>query len=603
MILDEQIDALVTHAPDYWQLDACGVTRTAREIPVLLHRAAYLPAADRMQALLIGGLSGELEDVNLALEALKSYHAYRPRLSARIGLSAVPCGNPDGLALGVAPENGAGGNPSAGYPPTGNFFYDPANPEAHSIWRWVSFQAPDLVIEVRARSNWRATVARDESASWEASAPCLQLWPQLCSALNTSELTPDSSLLGALATGKPNGLAPVPGLRLACPADALQTELGKLWALLNGASATTPDRREVAPAKPLADNHSDTRRALEARSARTPLAVARALAATYGHQLDPVIYTQGVAISGRLRLAQLDAHGVDPTADIAAVVEPYARFKGRDGSKALFAAGADGGANLAGLVWADELTAATGDSRYADLLVHTADRYRSTHDNDVPIPSHPDYQVEDMFFSAAVLGRAFKLTGDENYLRILTRFLLDAEIQQADGLFWHDRSTPYYWGRGNGFAALSYAETLTYMPDSYPERAAVLAIHLRHLEALRQYQHPSGMWHQVINVPGSYLEMSSTCMIGYALARGMRRGWLDADAAHRDALMQAWQGVAARIDDNGGLVDVCTGTGVQQSLRDYLDRPAIFGPDERGGALALWFTTEMESFLNAVSGF
>ena len=45
------------------------------------------------------------------------------------------------------------------------------------------------------------------------------------------------------------------------------------------------------------------------------------------------------------------------------------------------------------------------------------------------------------------------------------------------------------------------------------------------------------------------------------------------------------------------LVDVCTGTGVQQSTRDYLDRPAIFGPDERGGALSIWFVTEMESFL------
>ncbi|MBV7332328.1 glycoside hydrolase family 88 protein [Chloroflexi bacterium TSY] len=84
-------------------------------------------------------------------------------------------------------------------------------------------------------------------------------------------------------------------------------------------------------------------------------------------------------------------------------------------------------------------------------------------------------------------------------------------------------------------------------------------------------------------------------MIGYAMARGMRMGWLD--ASYRDALMQAWRGVAMRLDDDGGLVDTCTGTGPQQSLRDYLDRPAIFGPDERGGALALWFAVEMEYFL------
>ena len=59
---------------------------------------------------------------------------------------------------------------------------------------------------------------------------------------------------------------------------------------------------------------------------------------------------------------------------------------------------------------------------------------------------------------------------------------------------------------------------------------------------------------------------------------------------------EGWVGRMIRELDHGGLVDVCTGTGVQQNRRDYLDRPAIFGPDERGGALSLWFVTEMESF-------
>ena len=89
-----------------------------------------------------------------------------------------------------------------------------------------------------------------------------------------------------------------------------------------------------------------------------------------------------------------------------------------------------------------------------------------------------------------------------------------------------DRFTPFYWGRGNGFAALSYAETLTYLPDSHPDRAAVLAIHRRHLQALSEFQHSSGMWRQLIDAPGSYPEMTVTCMVGYALARGLRRGWL-----------------------------------------------------------------------------
>ena len=41
------------------------------------------------------------------------------------------------------------------------------------------------------------------------------------------------------------------------------------------------------------------------------------------------------------------------------------------------------------------------------------------------------------------------------------------------------------------------------------------------------------------------------------------------------------------------MVDVCTGTGKMKSLRDYYDRTAILGRDERGGAMALMLATEL----------
>jgi unsaturated rhamnogalacturonyl hydrolase len=117
-------------------------------------------------------------------------------------------------------------------------------------------------------------------------------------------------------------------------------------------------------------------------------------------------------------------------------------------------------------------------------------------------------------------------------------------------------------------------------------------MHVRHLAALQQRQLPSGMFGQVLNVPGSYQEFTVTCMIGYAMARAVRRGWLD--ASYRPTIDRAWQGVAERIDDTGGLVDCCTNTGVQENVQAYLDRPAIFGRDDRGGAMALWFAVELE---------
>jgi rhamnogalacturonyl hydrolase YesR len=244
-----------------------------------------------------------------------------------------------------------------------------------------------------------------------------------------------------------------------------------------------------------------------------------------------------------------------------------------------------------------QLAEATRDRRYADLVIRVAERYRASADEGAPPPSDPDFRTEDMFMNGAMLGRAFRLSGERRYLELLTPFLRNAGIQQDDGLFWHCRSAPYYWGRGNGFAVLGYSETLTYMPEDHPDYATLLRMHVRHLDALRQCQHPSGMYPQVLNVPGSYQEFTVTCMVGYAMARALRRGWVD--AAYQTSLDLAWQGVQERIDDTGGLVDCCTNTGVQDSLQAYIDRPAIFGRDDRGGAMALWFALEREQLARA----
>ena len=110
---------------------------------------------------------------------------------------------------------------------------------------------------------------------------------------------------------------------------------------------------------------------------------------------------------------------------------------------------------------------------------------------------------------------------------VQTAFLMNAEIQLDSGLFKHCRSVSYHWGRGNGFAALGYAETLTYLPDVHSHRDGLISAHKRHLDALIAHQEPSGMFSQLLDLPGTYQELTSVCMVGYAVARGLRLGWLD----------------------------------------------------------------------------
>jgi rhamnogalacturonyl hydrolase YesR len=253
---------------------------------------------------------------------------------------------------------------------------------------------------------------------------------------------------------------------------------------------------------------------------------------------------------------------------------------------------------LASVVWADELADATGEARYNELVVQAAERFESRGQGSAPKPCDPDFRTEDMFMSGAILGRAFKLTGNTKYTDMLANFLVDGKIQQNHGLFWHCRSAAYYWGRGNGFAAMGLAESLTYLPEDHAKRHAIVAMFGRLMESLRRLQHPSGQLNQVLDIPGSYLEFTATCMMGYSMARGIRMGFLSDD--FRESLDLAWQAVSERVDDVGNVVDGCASTGVQNNVREYLDRPAIFGYDDRSGGMALWFAVEMERLARGI---
>ena len=317
---------------------------------------------------------------------------------------------------------------------------------------------------------------------------------------------------------------------------------------------------------------------------KRPVDAALSLAVHYGHKLErPVVYTQGVALSGRLRLHELLPESPDPTEDIASIVAPYVadlpRIFGPD----------DGTANYAGLCWADGFAVSTGDASYIDLLRFSADKFGPTLDEG---PLDPDIRVEDFFFAATMLGRAFRATGDSAYADLLVEFLLSSlDTLQPDGLWWHCKASPYYWGRGNAFAALGFAEALTYLPGDHPSRAVLLQTNIRHLEGLAKHQDESGMWRQVVDMPETYLEHSATTMIGYSIAKGLRRGWLP--DSWRAVLDRAWDGASRRIGDDGSIEHVCGGTGPQPDLEAYVDRPYSDGLDDRGGAMALWFAVEM----------
>jgi len=199
--------------------------------------------------------------------------------------------------------------------------------------------------------------------------------------------------------------------------------------------------------------------------------------------------------------------------------------------------------------------------------------------------------TDDMFMSSVILSR----TGDyDASASLLSDYA--ARLQRADGVFIHATDGPFAWGRGNGFAAMGLTELLTVLPPTHPARARLLEIYRKHMAAVQRLQSPDGMWREVLDEPGAYREETATAMIMTAMARGVRLGWLP--ASYRPTIDRAWRALAAHVKDDGTLFDVCTGTGVGPTKRYYLDRAAITGADDRGGAMGLLASMEMVA-LNA----
>jgi len=448
------------------------------------------------------------------------------------------------------------------FPPAAGYYDDPTDPESRYLWRWIGMHAPDLVVEV----------VRGEQQSWFVPAAESPLLTALAKSLPSVQAENNAdSLISQLSTNAPCGVGSIPAVRVATNSDDYLATLGKSLGDFSIGASTA-------------------KTTLRLRSSRTPSEIAQKLLETYGRELPQVQYIPALSIVGRLR-ANSSLNGGDKAPIPPIVLKatgPYVT-----GSKSALDAKANGSTFSGHLIFA-ELADRTGDAKYVALVKAAADR--AFHPDGSPreaMPAHNEMS-DAAFMGSPILAAAGKLTGDAKYYEACLRNIRFVQklCLRDDGLYRHSPLDEAAWGRGNGFPALGLTWSLDYLPASFAGRAEVAAALERHLTALLPHQDYQGSWHQVIDKPESYAEFTCTAMITYAMARGVRLGRLD-EAKYADAIRRGWDAVRRRIADDGTLVDVCTGTGKQQSLRDYYDRPAILGRDDRGGAMALMLATEM----------
>jgi unsaturated rhamnogalacturonyl hydrolase len=206
--------------------------------------------------------------------------------------------------------------------------------------------------------------------------------------------------------------------------------------------------------------------------------------------------------------------------------------------------------------------------------------------------------VDCMDVDGPFLAALAQVTGEHHYFEQAVSELLGyaRTLQSDEGLLFHgcERNcgkNGELWARGNGWALMGLVDTLALLPRTH---AAWAELHQRTLalaDALARTQHPSGLWHTVIDDAGTYLESTLATMAAYALREGIKHRLLDAPR-YGDMERKARAGMHAQVGTDGVLQLVSDATPVG-ARAVYATRP--FGTFPWGqGPLLLALCQEIE---------
>ena len=218
----------------------------------------------------------------------------------------------------------------------------------------------------------------------------------------------------------------------------------------------------------------------------------------------------------------------------------------------------------------------------------------------------------------ALIG-CYQATGDISYIeRFAKEIVAHSEYLKDDktGLWYHgwaetsfpteDNCCQYgwntnpqhrnneFWGRGNGWIAMSLVDALEFLPESDESYAMIKDMFVTMMTTLAKVQdRKTGLWKQLpvhVKDKENFLESSCTAMFGYAAAKGVRLGVLPskylvcAQKAYDGIVMHCLTGLDT---EKVGLSRICAGTCIGDKEYYYARRQVASGETYAVGAVLL----------------
>ena len=385
--LSAELAALAAEGGEPRIVSGAGMTRDDVPLLTLENGSPFDPARPERRLVLVGGLDGDADSARIVLDAVRWFKTEAPE-AERVGwlVSALPHALP----------GSDGDGPPAAFPPVDGFFDHPERPESRYVWRWVAYQAPDVVVEVRAGDELRVRAGSGPEA----------------------EGVSTGSLAAALAhPANHTGIGLV---------DTLVATAGAV----DGAAVM---REVLARAR---DRQSPLRNVLNHRVARDPLSVARLMARRYPGT-PSISYIPALAWVHTLRIAAMDGDASLRGKVLEQVAPWLSGNRPLFGNRISFAA-------LAGTMIFSELTGLPGDDGATAARLAAEGVALAAAETAPGMPEHASGWSDDFFLGTIAAVRAGDPEGLAAAVRLVTTTA--ARLQQPNGLFHHDADAPTAWG-------------------------------------------------------------------------------------------------------------------------------------------------------------
>ena len=230
----------------------------------------------------------------------------------------------------------------------------------------------------------------------------------------------------------------------------------------------------------------------------------------------------------------------------------------------------------------------TKKKSYKDYIERTADHITNVQERlddgtlVRPFPHAMTLWGDDLYMSVPFLARMGKFSGDNKYfddainqVYNFTKYLWNNDKELYFHCYYDDlgRNGVAHWGRCNGWIMMAQVHLLDHLPSDHPKKEDLIRILEQQITGIAKYQGGEGIWHQLLDKTDSYLESSCSAMFVYCIARAVNQEWID--ERYSSIALRGWEGlVAHKITPEGQLKDICVGTGIEDNLVHYYNRPA-----------------------------